>query len=331
MEQPMSNETQLAKRSDADHFKTLLALSNKVDGRMFGCKDEMETFTLMMLADAEGLHPLHGLARFHIIKGRPSKKADAILADFQAAGGVVKWGEQSDACVEGTFTHPAGGSITVRWDNERVKKAGLTGGNHNSFPQQMKRARCISEGVRAVFPRAAGIGIYTPEETQSFEGIEEPVQRPTVEPVDEDTSKAIVKAFAQRIHEATSAHQLTAIGAEIGQANISEDDRRWLRGLWTAKREELLNKVRPAEPEPLPIETSVPMNWDDFTEAMTSAASANDVPPTVFDAMMKKLKLEIGGKGAKFDQLRAERFDAFADQAVDLESGRILIPEVVVP
>jgi hypothetical protein len=328
MEQPMSNETQLAKRSDADHFKTLLALSNKVDGRMFGCKDEMETFTLMMLADAEGLHPLHGLARFHIIKGRPSKKADAILADFQAAGGVVKWGEQSDACVEGTFTHPAGGSITVRWDNERVKKAGLTGGNHNSFPQQMKRARCISEGVRAVFPRAAGIGIYTPEETQSFEGIDEPVRATVVEP---DGDGALFDAFADRIREATSAHQLTAIGAEIGHANISEGARKVLRIAWSEKRDELLNKVRPAEPETVPIETSVPMNWDDFTEAMTSAASAHDVPPTVFDAMMKKLKLEIGGKGAKFDQLRAERLDAFAEQAVDLESGRILIPEVVAP
>jgi hypothetical protein len=241
--------TQLATTRDASHFKTLLALSQRVDGRMFGCKDEMETFTLMMLADAEGIHPIHGLARFHIIKGRPSKKADAILADFQDAGGTVKWGEQSDTCVEGTFTHPAGGSITVRWDNERVKKAGLGGDNHSKFPQQMKRARCISEGVRAVYPRAAGIGIYTPEETQGFHGIAEPVQtvQPVVErPAPEKKDEGDMSAFDQwaaLIADCQTPAEITAVRAQIRKAeNLYDGEREKLVELWEARRAAVLEK-----------------------------------------------------------------------------------------
>lgn len=157
--------TAIEKRQQQGDYAALWRVAESIDGNLFGLKSVQEAFTLMLIGDAEGIHPIHALQKYHIIKGKPVKKADAMLADFFAAGGRVEWHEQTDASVSATFSHPQGGTIRVTWDAERVRKAGLTG-NHSTYPAQMKRARCISEGVRATWPAAAGIGIYTPEEMQ---------------------------------------------------------------------------------------------------------------------------------------------------------------------
>jgi len=71
--------------------------------------------------------------------------------------------------VSATFIHPQGGSLTVDWDMQRAKEAGLTGkDNYKKFPRQMLRARVISEGVRAVYPGVLQ-GMYTPEEVGEFD------------------------------------------------------------------------------------------------------------------------------------------------------------------
>jgi hypothetical protein len=60
------------------------------------------------------------------------------------------------------FSHPKGGSVTITWDDDRVKAAGL-GNLHHKFGAAMKRSRCISEGVRTIYPGCLH-GMYTPEE-----------------------------------------------------------------------------------------------------------------------------------------------------------------------
>jgi len=101
---------------------------------------------------------------FHIINGKPSLKADAMLARFQAAGGTVQWGEYTDTRCEGTFSHPKGGTITLDWDMERAKKAGLIkDGPWKSHPRAMLRARIISEAIRTIFPGVIS-GLYTEDE-----------------------------------------------------------------------------------------------------------------------------------------------------------------------
>ena len=43
---------------------------------------------------------------------------------------------------------------------------------HQKFPAQMKRARCISEGIRAVAPQCIPAGLYAVEEVQDMDVID---------------------------------------------------------------------------------------------------------------------------------------------------------------
>ncbi len=144
------------------------------NSELFGCKTPEQAYALMLLADAEGLHPAAAMRDYHIIDGKPSLKADAMLGRYQAAGGKVKWIRREDECVVAEFSHPASDSVQITWDKERAIKAGLwSRRNWKTYPIQMLSARVISEGVRVSFPSIVS-GIYTPEEVQDFDAKPEP-------------------------------------------------------------------------------------------------------------------------------------------------------------
>lgn len=135
-----------------------------VKSGMFGLKDEAQALALMAICEAEGMHPAKAVQTYHVIQGRPAIKADALLARFQEAGGTVQWSTYTDEKVVGTFSHKQGGSVTVDWTIDRARRIGLAGkDNWKNYPRNMLRARCIAEGVRAVYPGIA-TGIYTAEE-----------------------------------------------------------------------------------------------------------------------------------------------------------------------
>lgn len=136
---------------------------------LFGMKDKNSVLALMAVAQSEGLHPATAARDFHIIQGRPALKADAMLARFQNAGGKVEWKEYQDDKVTGVFSHPNGGELAVTWTIDQASKIGLVkpGSGWQKFPRAMLRSRCISEGIRSVFPGSV-TGFYTPEEVETF-------------------------------------------------------------------------------------------------------------------------------------------------------------------
>jgi len=136
---------------------------------LFGIKTPEQGVALMLISQAEGLHPAIAARDFHIIQGRAALKADAFLARFQVAGGKVVWNAYADDRVSGTFSHPQGGTVTVEWTIAQAKAAGLTGKDvWKQYPRAMLRARVISEGIRTVYPGVA-VGVYTPEEIEDFD------------------------------------------------------------------------------------------------------------------------------------------------------------------
>ncbi len=173
----------LVKKETKVEYPTIVGLNQLekaaeyiVRSGLFGVRTKEQAIALMLLAQAEGIHPMRAIQEYHIINGRPAMRADAMLARFIAAGGKVVWHELNDEVAEATFKHPAGGEVRIRWDLERAKKAGLldkknkdgSPNNWQRYPRAMLRARVISEGIRTVFPNVI-VGVYTPEEIQDFD------------------------------------------------------------------------------------------------------------------------------------------------------------------
>lgn len=143
---------------------------------LFGMKTPDQALALMLVAQAEGQHPATITQEYDIIQGRAARKTHSVLARFQAAGGTVEWHELSETVADATFSHKAGGKLRMSWTLDQAKKANLTGkDNWKNYPRAMLRARCIAEGVRAVYPAALG-GMLVAEEAMDMAADQAPKQ-----------------------------------------------------------------------------------------------------------------------------------------------------------
>ena len=161
----MKTSSPMYPMSDIEQMATIMAKS-----RMFGFRNIEEAISLMLLAQAEGMHPAKAAQRYHVIQGRPALKAESMLAGFQAAGGKIAVDEKTDTRVAVWFSHPTAcpEPVLIDWTMDRAKKAGLTGKDTwNKYPRQMLYARVVSEGVRTCYPGVLD-GMYTPEEVAEF-------------------------------------------------------------------------------------------------------------------------------------------------------------------
>lgn len=147
-----------------------------VKSGLWGDANPNTVLMLCYLAEAEGNHPAVVYRDYHIMSGKPSKKAEAILRDFIEGGGKIEWHALDDACADATFSHPSG-SARIKWDMARAQKAGV-GRNPmwKKYPRQMLRSRCISEGVRTVYPGATS-GLYEENEVADIAADEAPQQQ----------------------------------------------------------------------------------------------------------------------------------------------------------
>lgn len=140
---------------------------------MFGCVKPEQGMVLAMTCLAEGKAPLELAKTYHIIEGKLTMRADAMLGRFLTSGGKVKWLVRTNDEVKALWSHD-GNEIEIGVTVDEMKANGVALGktgqlkdNWKRFPRQMLTARCISEGVRLLAPQIVS-GIYTPEEVQDF-------------------------------------------------------------------------------------------------------------------------------------------------------------------
>ena len=149
-----------------DVEKMAIAISKS---KMFGFNTPESALAIMLVAQAQGLHPVQAMIDYHNIQNKPSLKSEAMLARFQKVGGSVEWITYTDQEVKAKFSHPQGGTLELSWTMAMAKAAGLSHkDNWKQYPRSMLKARVISEGVRTVYPAVLG-GMYTPEEVQDFD------------------------------------------------------------------------------------------------------------------------------------------------------------------
>lgn len=137
---------------------------------LFGTRNPSDGFAIACMCHQEGISFMEFMRSYHFIKGKISKRADKIQADFQAMGGEIEIAQRDadGAVVKLTFGKT---KYTSRCVWSEIKDEPFAKTQNYATPRkrmQMMWARAISDGVRTVCPQAVA-GVYTPEEIEAFD------------------------------------------------------------------------------------------------------------------------------------------------------------------
>lgn len=145
-----------------------MAEALRSSGLFNGISKTESAYALMLLCEADGLHPIEAMRRFHLINNRPAMRTDAMLAEMKRRGWKVKWHEVTARRAEATFYHatddPEGTTFSVEFDQFGHLNKKDTWRNH---PDDMLVARLISKACRRLEPSVI-VGIYSPDEAEEI-------------------------------------------------------------------------------------------------------------------------------------------------------------------
>lgn len=180
---------------------------------LFGAKSESQALALLMIGQAEDMHPALAMQEFDIIENKPCRKAERIQARFQLSGGKIEFNTFTDECVSATFSHPQGSTVTIEWTIDRAKKImmrtkdgpkPLAGkDNWKNYPRAMLRARTVSEGCRTSFPAYAIVTLST-EEALDYGTVESQVIANEDTGADDPVSAEQLELLRQGIEETST-------------------------------------------------------------------------------------------------------------------------------
>ena len=178
---------------------------------MFGCNRPQQEKILALQYLTSGLTPFEVTQTYHLLDGRLSMKADAMLGRFVAAGGKVKWLERNTTRVRARWTYREN-DLEMEVTLDELVGSGVATGkggelkeNYKRHPRQMLTARLISEAVRLLAPDVVS-GVYTPEEVADFAPTEKPATATVVQTVealpDTDAEQVFREALGEHYQNA---------------------------------------------------------------------------------------------------------------------------------
>lgn len=164
------NQVSNALSNVGDPIKAAVTLGDMFkESGLFGIKDRAQGHVLALACITEGMSPFQLMRRFHIVEGRLTQRADAMLAEFKAAGGRVRWIQWDDEAAKAEFEYQ-GDKLENSFTWEMAQKAkypfkadGGIKANWAASRPDMLRARLITKTLRMLAPDVVA-GIYTPEE-----------------------------------------------------------------------------------------------------------------------------------------------------------------------
>lgn len=167
---------------------------------MFGCNKPEQGVIIALQCIAENKAPLEMAKNYHLVKGKLTKRADSMLADFKRSGGKIKWGDLKNRKIQSaTFTDPDGNVYDVSYSIDDAKAAGVYNSKADSpwqkTPAAMMRARLVSETMRAIAPEIV-TGVYTPEEASQFDDVQPAQSKPEPKPAQAEpvTAQPVIDA-----------------------------------------------------------------------------------------------------------------------------------------
>ncbi len=210
---------------------------------LFGCENVEQGKVLALTCYAKGVDPMSLSDTFHIIGGKLSKRADAMLRDLVRAGGRYKVLCRTSNKAEIEIEH---GGQTQRFpftiDEAMAEpfsktKKGDVQPNYATPRKRMQMlwARVVSDGVRTICPEAA-CGTYTPEEVSDFtngQTVDEPLAA---------LSKAEVEEVVEVVAEPTKINQ------EVAKSEPKPEDNGYCTTEQSIRIRELFDQLQvPAE------------------------------------------------------------------------------------
>lgn len=157
-----------------------------------GLNSPEKVFVALQWGHELGLSPMVAVNNVAVINGKPTLSADIMAAVVKRSPeyGGIKWIEMSDTKAECEITRilPNGEKEvqTSCFTIEDAQKAGLTTKDvWKKYPRRMLKHRCLSYGVKDVFPDLLA-GLYDPEEMESVQSEKTaPTTERNVTPVEE--------------------------------------------------------------------------------------------------------------------------------------------------
>jgi len=143
---------------------------------MFGCTQQGQGIILSLACVMEGKTPIELLETYHIINGKLSKRADAMLVDFIKLGGIYSIDVRNENEARAMFKFKSAMfESSFTWEQAKkepfvYEKDGKTPKYNWATPRarmQTLWARVVSDGVRTVCP-LANRGTIPPEEAQDL-------------------------------------------------------------------------------------------------------------------------------------------------------------------
>lgn len=146
--------------------------------RICGAKTVEEGMAINLICLQEGISYMDFNRKYHLIKGKPSMKYDAMLALFKSHGGkyvilertperaAIRW-EIDGNVQEWEYTWETAKQDRWPWKDPKTKDELKDNWSTPSDRKNMLFARLVSDSLRVLCPEVAG-GIYTPEEVSDI-------------------------------------------------------------------------------------------------------------------------------------------------------------------
>lgn len=166
-------------------------------------KQPANVFTAMAMGEALGLKPIEAISSINVIQGKPALSAELMGAMVRRAGHKLRI-----ACTKNPPTATAtlirkddpDAPFTVTWDEKAAARAGLwmSSPSWQKYPDQMMRARAITEVCRMGAPDALSGLVHTveelggePQDPLTLSPIVQPVQANPVRAPEPETVEVI--------------------------------------------------------------------------------------------------------------------------------------------
>lgn len=122
----------------------------------------------MDLANSLGRSAIEVMQQSQVISGKLGLSAEFMRSLVLASGHRIRvYMDGHTAVAEGVRVEDPDFTYVVRWDLERAKRAGLSGGNYGKFPEAMLKARATTELCRDAFADVIH-GVRTVEELRDM-------------------------------------------------------------------------------------------------------------------------------------------------------------------